>query len=141
MTTGLSWEEVTLAKLHEALKEKEKVDIEAERLSRFIRALQDVLEIDKQRRGINVNGQHGFDPEQLRTKSVREALIEIAARNNGTITAKEAVQVLIQAGFYEEAKQARDTVYSTLRRSKKDFRKVRPGVFHLISSRVTGEAG
>jgi hypothetical protein len=59
------------------------------------------------------------------------ALQEIAERQHGLISAKDALDILVTAGVYESRDRARATVYSTFHKSK-HFIKERPGVYRLV---------
>lgn len=142
MTNGLSWEEQTIAKLTGVREQRDRVTQEMERakqeldqLNALSNALETALELDRQTRGVPANSQHKVDPEKLRKLSIREVLIEFAARNNGLLVAKDAVKFLLQAGMYTNVKQARDTVYPLLHRTTKYFRKERPGVYSIVTTR------
>ena len=139
MVNGITWEEETQARLRQA-REKQKQaeeickqsEIEANHLKEYANALEKVLELDRQQRGIKANGQHIFDPEHLRTQSVRNSLIEIASANNGLLVVVEAIPILMDAGVFTDREHARNSIYSNLNHYKKQFKKERPGVYRFV---------
>jgi hypothetical protein len=137
--SSTTWEEETIARLRNAknqlaVAEQQKREAEEalSKLGGYIQALETVLEMDRQSRGIKINGSGRVDPEVLRSKSIREALIEIAARQHGLLAATDALDILTTAGVYKTRAEARNSVYSTLKRSK-EFIKERRGVYRLSS--------
>lgn len=137
-SNGTTWEEETLARLRHAREQQQQAEEEAVYWGRYADALQLALELDRQRRGIKVNGQSSIDPESLKRKSVNKALIEIAARNHGLLVTRDALHILISAGVYRDIDEARNSMYSTIRRSK-DFVRERRGVYRL-SDKARAEA-
>jgi len=138
MVNGATWEEEALARLRNARQEirnleeqRKQVDQEATHWVQYADALEKVLELEQQRRAVNVNGEQAIDPESLRKKSVREALIEIASRNNGLLVVRDALGILLRAGALHDRDQARNAIYSALHYAKADFRKERPGIYRL----------
>ena len=133
MTTGLSWEEMTLSELRVAKEKTQHHEQELQRWQTYAQALETALELRKQLRSIPVNGHQTIEQDQFLQISIRESLKEIGARNQGIIVAKDAVRILTEAGVFLNIKSARGTVYSVLRRSK-DFTKQRPGIYLLAAS-------
>lgn len=133
MENRASWEEETAAKLGHAKNERLRAEEDARYWAEYTGALEKVLELDRQRRSIKVNGHHTLDPEEFKGKSVRECLMAIAARNNGLLVTADAPKTLVELGVYPSEKAARGTLYSTLGHSKKYFKKERRGLFRLQS--------
>ena len=135
--TGTTWEEQTLAMLKQAKVERKRAEEEVVFLVNLTDTLEEVLELSRRRSAINVDN-HTIDPESLRKKSVRDALIEIAKSNNGLLVVHSAIEILIQTGVYKEREQARGTVYSIVsrdgRRRGEHFVKERPGIYRLITA-------
>jgi len=138
MVNGATWEEEALARLRNARQEirnleeqRKQVDQEATHWVQYADALEKVLEWEQQRRTVTVDGEQAFDPEGLRKKSVREALIEIAGRNNGLLVVQDALSILLRVGAVQERDQGRNAIYSALNYAKADFRRERPGVYRL----------
>jgi len=131
MVNGATWEEETLARLRSAREQRRQAEQEAAYWIQYTDALEKVVELEHQRRALSVNGEHSVDPETLRKKSIREALIEIAARNNGLLICSNALDILLQAGISQDRDQGRNAIYSALHSAKADFRKERPGVYRL----------
>lgn len=139
MVNGITWEEETDARLKNA-KEKQMIaeadykraEQEVKYWAEFADTLAKALELDRQHRGIKSNGQHLFDPESLRKKSVRESLFEIAAAHNGLLIATQAVGILVDAGVFGDREHARGTIYATISRNKRYFKRERPGVYRLV---------
>ena len=132
---GTTWEEETLAgirnRLAYAQQQREKAEQEADYWIRHTDALEKVLELERQRRGIKVNGEQTVDPQSLRGKSVRQALIQIGHQSNGLVIVRDAVAILVQAKVFEKRDQARNAIYSTLHSGKRYFQKEQPGVYRL----------
>lgn len=133
MANGTSREEENLALLSHAKEQLGRAEDEARYWAEYTDALEKVVEMERRQRGIKVNGHHTLDPEDFKNKSVRECLIEIAARNNGLLVTADAAHILVEAGVYSSVKAARGTLYSTLGHSKKYFKKERRGLFRLQS--------
>jgi len=138
MVNGATWEEEALARLRNARQEirnleeqKKQVDQEAAHWVQYADALEKVLELEQQRRAVKLNGEQALDPESLRKKSVRGALIEIAGRNNGLLVVQDALGILLRAGAVQDRDQGRNAIYSALHSAKDDFYKERPGVYRL----------
>jgi hypothetical protein len=136
---GATWEEMTEAKLREARqrednirKQQKQLESEATYLSDYTNSLAKVLELDRQQRGIRVKGRGQVDPENLLKMSVREALIEIATANDGLLVVTMAVQIMVNAGYYQDREHARNSIYAALYHAKKDFIRERPGVYGLL---------
>lgn len=136
---GSTWEEETLAGIRNRLalaqQQRGKAEQEADYWRRHTDALEKVLELERQHRGIKINGGEAVDAEILRHKSVREALIEIGQRNNGKIVVQDAVKAFIEAGAYQTRDLARNAIYSTLGHGKKKyFERLESGVYRLKES-------
>jgi hypothetical protein len=138
MVNGATWEEETLARLRNAqkdLKNLEEQRKQAEQriayLTQYTEALEKVLELEQQGRAVKVNGEQAVDSESLRKKSVREALIEIAGRNNGLLVVQDALRILLRVGVLQNQDQGRNAIYSALHYAKSDFQRERPGVYRL----------
>jgi hypothetical protein len=131
MVNGATWEEQGLARLKEAQEKEQQAKEDLAYWSQYRQALETVLELERKKRALNVDGEHSIDPESLRRKSIREALIEIGGRNNGLVVVQQAVDILIQANVPGDRDQVRNAIYSTLHYSKSYFQKERPGVYHL----------
>lgn len=133
MVNGATWEEEALARLRYAQGQRKNAEQEAAYWIQYTDALEKVLELERQRRALSVNGEQSVDPEALRTKSVREALIDIAAGNKGLLVVGDAVGVLVKAAVFESRDQARNAIYSTLHNAKRSFHKERPGIYRLTA--------
>jgi len=128
---GATWQEQTLAELRHARQLRKELEEELAYWAEYTETLERLVEVQSRRRAVSVNGEHSVDPEALRKKSVREALIEIAARNNGLLICNNALDTLLQAGIFQDRDQGRNAIYSALHSAKADFHKERPGVYRL----------
>jgi len=131
MVNGATWEEEAIARLRYAQEQRRQAEHEAAYWIQYTDALEKVLELERQRRAVSVNGEHAVDPETLRKKSVREALIEIAGQNNGLLICNSALDTLLRAGIFQDRDQGRNAIYSALNYAKADFRRERPGIYRL----------
>src|SRR5947208_10487456 len=125
-----TWEEQCEARLRDAEEQLARAQAQVEELTPYIEALKTVLDRDKRRRSIPVNGSGSVDPEHLKALPIRGALIEIAKLEHGLLAVTEAMTILVQAGVFQNRRHARKDLYSTLNRSK-DFQKERPGIYSL----------
>ena len=132
MVNDRLWEEETTARLEYAREQRKKAEAEATYWIQMADALEKIVELIRQQRGIRVNGHPVIDPESLRNKSCREALIAIGAANNGLLVTNDAAQILVDAGMYSDKEQARNTIFSNLYHHKKTFKKESPGYYRLI---------
>jgi hypothetical protein len=139
MMNGATWEEEAIARLRYAQEQRRQAEQEAAYWIQYTDALEKVLELERQRRAISVNGEHSVDLEVLRKKSVREALIEIAGQNNGLLICNNALDTLLRAGIFQDRDQGRNAIYSALHSAKADFHKERPGIYRL-TDRVQPQA-
>ena len=126
-----TWEEETLARLRYAEEQRRLAEDASGYWTRYAEALETILELDRQRRLIDVDGQFAVDPERLRATSVRKALMEIAVQKDGLLVMRDAIEILLQAGRFKDRTEARNTLYSTLSHAKRYFRKERPGLYCL----------
>jgi hypothetical protein len=137
---GTTWEEDTKALLDRAKISKKRAEDEVVYWTNLTDSLEKVLELTKQRNIIRFDS-HIANAENLRQKSIRSSLIEMAKNNNGLLLASVAVHLLMKAKVYTDAKQARGTVYSVLNRDSnrkgEHFVKDRPGVYHLVFATET----
>jgi len=147
MVNGITWEEETQARLRQArekLKEAsercKQSEMEANHWRQYVDALEKVLELDKQQRGVKVDEQHTFDPERLLRQSVRKSLIDIASANKGLLVVVDAIPILINAGVFADREHARNSIYSNLYHYKKQFAKVHPGVYRFVGARQSLDA-
>ena len=130
---GTTWEEETLARLEAAREEKEQAQAQVEYWARYIKALEVVLDLDRQRRTIRIGADGpAYDSGLLLKMSVKDALIEIASRNNGLLTTKEAVRILTESGRFRNRDEASSNVFSTLSHSKRYFAWERRGIYRLV---------
>jgi len=127
------WVEYEKEQLKKAEQQRQEAEARVNQIKAFIEAGEKVLRIGKELNAARSENAV-LDTSGFRGVSVRNALVEIARRNNGILVIKEAVKTLQQAGVFTTAKAARGTVYSTASRSGKDFQKKSPGVYMLISS-------
>lgn len=140
-SNGATWEELTLTQIEEArerqklAKEQQKrYEQEATYWGEYADTLAKALDMNRQHRVIPIDAQRRLDPQSLVTKSVREALIEIATANDGLLVALMAVQVLVDAGMFKDREHARNSIYTTLHYAKKYFKKERPGIYRLLKT-------
>jgi hypothetical protein len=138
----LTWEEETNYMLQQEKEkvralESEKVKIDADLAKRkeYISALERIIELNKQQRGIKRNGLGTFDPEKFLKQSVKNSLLDIAAKNDGLLIVNEAVTILIEAKVFTDRDHARNSIYSNINHYKKYFGKERPGVYRLRGTR------
>lgn len=136
---GTTWIEETRAKLDKEMEEIAKLKRQIASMNAavtvkqdYITALQKVLDYNREKGAINVDGVPAFNSEEIRTQSIKDSLFEIAAKNDGLLVANEAVTILIKAGVFSDRERARNQVYSNLNHYKKYFTKDRPGVYRLI---------
>lgn len=140
MVNGMrtTWEEETSAILRKAkdrintlVQEKMMIDSELSRLQEYVKALEKVLEFNRQERSIKGNGQAIFDPEKFLKQSVKDSLIDIASRYDGLLVVNDAVTILVEAKVFADREHARNSIYSNIYHYKKKFQKKRPGVYQL----------
>ena len=89
-----------------------------------------LLKLLKQRSTKSVAVPAAIDNSHLEGKTQREALVEIARRNNGTVKTAEAKDLLIKAGLITKTKNASTIVSTAINRSGR-FERVSPGVYKL----------
>ena len=130
---GSTWEEETMARLRNAIERQKRAEEELTRWTDYRKALERSLDYDKRIRGIQGFGQT-IDPESLKKKSIRNALFEIAAANNGILVAANATQILLEAGISKDREHIRGLIYSTIYHNKRFFKKERPGHYRLTST-------
>lgn len=130
MAGKLTWEEETRIRLGRAKEALDSAKNELNRRSEHVSALEKVLELEA--KGLStVSKASSIDYAALRNMSVNDACVKLAQDNGGVLLTKTAIKKLCEAGVFQSANEARDNLYSTLKRSK-GFRKERPGVWHLI---------
>ena len=134
MIGGRTWEEETLSRLQNAKEQEKRLETELASLIDYRKALERSLELDRQMRGIKGDGGGILDPESLKKKSIRKALFEIAAANDGLIIAANATQVLLDAGVSNDREHIRGLIYSTIYHNKRYFEKERPGHYRVVSN-------
>jgi hypothetical protein len=134
MIGGRTWEEETLTRLQNAREQERRLEAELSSLVDYRKALERSLELDRQMRGIRGDGGSTLDPESLKKKSIRNALFEIAAANDGLIIAASATQVLLDAGVANDREHIRGLIYSTIYHNKRYFKKERPGHYRVVSN-------
>ncbi|MFA5055638.1 MAG: hypothetical protein WC562_05630 [Dehalococcoidia bacterium] len=127
-----TWEEETMARLRNAIDQQKRAEEELARWTDYRKALERSLDYDKRIRGISGFGK-SIDPESLRKKSVRNALFEIAAMNDGVLVAANATQILLEAGISKDREHIRGLIYSTIYHNKRFFKKERPGHYRVAS--------
>ena len=127
-----TWEEETMARLRNAIDQQKRVEEELVRWTDYRKALERSLDYDRRIRGINGFG-NTIDPENLKKKSIRKALFEIAAANNGILVAANATQILLEAGVSKDREHIRGLIYSTIYHNKRFFKKERPGHYRVTS--------
>ena len=127
-----TWEEETIARLKNAIEQQKRAEEELARWAEYRKALERSLDYDKRIRGIRGYGK-SIDPESLRKKSVRNALFEIAALNEGMLVAANATQILLEAGISKDREHIRGLIYSTIYHNKRFFKKERPGHYRLVA--------
>lgn len=128
-----TWEEETMARLRHAVEQQKRAEEELARWTEYRKALERSLDYDKRIRGISGFGK-SIDPESLRKKSVRNALFEIAAMNDGVLVAANATQILLEAGISKDREHIRGLIYSTIYHNKRFFKKERPGHYRVTSA-------
>ena len=133
---GITWQEELTARLEQAKAERAKVEGQAQYWGKYTQALEQLIRLEREGRSISVPDSQGvykytIDAEELRKVSVRQALIRIAASNNGLLVTKDVTTILLQAEIFRDARHARTTIFSTLGQSKRSFVKERPGVYRL----------
>jgi hypothetical protein len=133
MLGGRTWEEETVARLKNAIEQQKRAEEELARWTEYRKALERSLDYDKRIRGIRGYGK-SIDPESLRKKSVRNALFEIAALNDGMLVAANATQILLEAGISKDREHIRGLIYSTIYHNKRFFKKERPGHYRLVAT-------
>ncbi len=133
MIGGRTWEEETLTRLQNAREQERRLEAEMARLADYRKALERSLELDRQMRGIRGDGGSLLDPESLKRKSIRNALFEIAAANDGLVIAASATQILLDAGVATDREHIRGLIYSTIYHNKKYFKKERAGHYRVAS--------
>jgi hypothetical protein len=72
-------------------------------------------------------------PGNLRGKSTREACVQIAEQNNGTLKVGDVKEALVLAGIVRSRKHAWGAIYTALTRSKEFEKGPTPGTFRLVS--------
>mgnify|MGYP001765759773 CR=1 FL=1 len=127
-----TWEEETMARLRHAIDQQKRAEEELARWTDYRKSLERSLDYDRRIRGISGFG-NTIDPENLKKKSIRNALFEIAAANNGILVAANATQILLEAGISKDREHIRGLIYSTLYHNKRFFRKERPGHYRVTS--------
>ena len=70
------------------------------------------------------------DPVELRGMTQTKALMTIAKRNNGDLKVTEAKRLMLQAGLFQNSKNASQIIYNVIKRSDV-FERVNPGVYRL----------
>ena len=128
-----TWEEETMARLRNAIDQQKRAEEDLARWTDYRKALERSLDYDKRTRGISGFGK-SIDPESLRKKSVRNALFEIAAANNGMLVAASATQILLESGISGDREHIRGLIYSTIYHNKRFFKKERPGHYRVTST-------
>jgi hypothetical protein len=128
-----TWEEETMARLRHAIDQQKRAEEELARWTEYRKALERSLDYDKRIRGISGFGK-SIDPESLRKKSVRNALFEIAAMNDGVLVAANATQILLEAGISKDREHIRGLIYSTIYHNKRFFKKERPGHYRVTAT-------
>jgi hypothetical protein len=76
--------------------------------------------------------QAAIDPNELRSMTQIKALIAVAKSNNGDLKVTEAKRLMLQAGLFQNSKNASQIIYNVIKRSDV-FVKVRPGIYRLKS--------
>ena len=131
--TRTTWEEETNALLKQA---KERLKLHQDEVVRwmgYVEALERVLEFNRQQRGIKAGGQTMYDPQKLMSQSIKECLIEIAAKNAGLLVVNDAVDIMVEAKIFSGREKARNSIYSNIGHYKKHFIRERPGIYRLKS--------
>ena len=134
MIGGRTWEEETITRLQNAKEQEKRLEAELSSLVDYRKALEKSLELDRQMRGIRGDGGGTLDPESLKKKSIRKALFEIAAANDGLVIAASATQILLDAGVSNDREHIRGLIYSTIYHNKRYFKKERPGHYRVVSN-------
>jgi|GEM_PF-6712907 len=127
-----TWEEETVARLRKAIEQQKQAEEELARWTDYRKALERSLDYDRRIRGISGFG-NTIDPENLKKKSIRNALFEIAAANNGILVAANATQILLEAGISKDREHIRGLIYSTIYHNKRFFKKERPGHYRVTA--------
>lgn len=133
MVGGRTWEEETLTRLQGAKEQQARLEAELARVIDYRQSLERSLQLDRQIRGIRGDGGGVLDPESLKRKSIRGALFEIAAANDGLVVAASATQILLDVGVSNDREHIRGLIYSTIYHNKKRFKKERPGHYRVVS--------
>jgi hypothetical protein len=131
---GRTWDEETRDRLKNAVEQQNRLEVKLDRVVDYRKALERSLELDRQLRGVTGDGGKVLDPESLKKKSVRKALFEIAAVNNGLVIAANATQILLDAGVSNDREHIRGLIYSTIYHNKRFFKKERPGYYRVVST-------
>lgn len=131
MTTQLTWEEHTRAQLERAKEQGQRAHALLDYWSQRRSALEKVLELAAQEIVILQNGKAATTLAELRNMSVNDSTKVIARQSAGFLVTKDAAKTLVQAGVFGSIKEARENIYTTIRRSA-DFERVRRGVYRLL---------
>ena len=128
------WEEETIARMKHAKEQQLKTEQEAAYWKELADALEKTVTLIQRQNGQKANGYSTRDEGDIRQKSCREALHEIAKANDGLLVTTEAAKILIDAGMFQDGEQARNNIFTTLHHDKKSFRKEKPGHYRLVTS-------
>jgi hypothetical protein len=131
---GRTWDEETRDRLKNAVEQQNRLEAELARVVDYRKALERSLELDRQLRGVTGGGGKVLDPESLKEKSIRKALFDIAAANNGLVIAASATQILLDAGVSNDREHIRGLIYSTIYHNKRFFKKERPGYYRVVTN-------
>lgn len=134
MIGGMTWEEETVTRLHNAIEHQGRLEAELARVIDYRKSLERSLALDRQLRGITGDGGKVLDPESLKKKSIRKALFEIAAASDGLVIAASATQILLDAGVSNDREHIRGLIYSTIYHNKRFFKKERPGYYRVVAA-------
>jgi hypothetical protein len=147
MTSRITWEEETRARLEQARKEQKEEQIIAERhfnnakrCEEIVDALEKILRLMPSQGRSVVSGTDLMNSEQLSQSSTWENLNTIMDAKNGLLVVNEAVDFLVRMKVFANRKHARNVIYSTLYSHKKDVIKVREGIYQRRESTIGKEA-
>ena len=99
-------------------------------LEQDIDAIETALRYLKARQPAEI--QTAIDPIEIRGMTQVKALITIAKRTNGTLKVVEAKRLMLQAGLFQNSKNASQIIYNVIKRSEL-FVRVEPGIYRLAS--------
>lgn len=136
-----SWIDETIAIIEDWRVQKANLESKRNELNREIDNLEEriiggeyTLQAYRNKHGIETLPLEKITHGYFGGKSYPDMLRIIAKDSGGYLRARDAVDAIIKAGVSDNKRFVQANVYSALRRNKRDFKKVRPGEYRLLTS-------